>query len=107
MDRCSLIIFCFLVASILFIAGVQSGNEQSKGQNSKHSSPTAPSQGQKNPPAAHQNSPFNSGSAEVCSNYAALNGNNKPTKSCYPAYPRTTGRGEPIRCIPGRGCRGG
>ncbi|GKV51345.1 hypothetical protein SLEP1_g58012 [Rubroshorea leprosula] len=96
MDRFSLIIFCFLVASILFIAGVQSGTAQSKGQNSKHSSPTAPSQGQKNPPPAHQNSPSNSGKRpEVCSNYAALNRNPKVTEDCYPR--------KPIRCS-GRGC---
>ncbi|GLU18775.1 hypothetical protein SLE2022_350580 [Rubroshorea leprosula] len=80
----------------------QGGNEQSKGEKSKHPSPTAPSLGQKSPPPANRNSPSNSRiPAKVCSNYATLKGNPKAVKSCYP---ETTGRGEPIRCIPGRGC---
>ncbi|GLT48845.1 hypothetical protein SLA2020_419520 [Shorea laevis] len=74
----------------------QGGNEQSKGGISRHGSPTAPSEGQKNPPAAHQNSPSNSGkNPEVCSNYAALNRNTK-AMDCYPR--------RPIRCNSGREC---
>ncbi|GLT69853.1 hypothetical protein SLA2020_419700 [Shorea laevis] len=108
MDRLSLIIFCFLAASILFIAGAQSGNEQSKGERSRRASPTAPSEGQKNPPAAHQNSPSNSGKSDnvydCSSDYASLHPNEK-IKACYA---RHTDRGKPIRCIPGRQeCRGG
>ncbi|GLT48842.1 hypothetical protein SLA2020_419540 [Shorea laevis] len=81
----------------------QGGNGQSKGKKSERSSPTAPSEGQKNPPAAHQNSPSNSGKhPEVCSNYASLNGNKKAASDCYSNNP---GASKPVRCSPLRPCR--
>ncbi|GKU93260.1 hypothetical protein SLEP1_g6866 [Rubroshorea leprosula] len=82
----------------------QGGNKQSLGERSEHPSPTARSEGQKSPPAAHRNPPSNSRKRVSACDSSVRNEINKPASS---SYARNTDRGKPIRCIPGRECRGG